>query len=150
MADGDGGTLGLPMTDALVKVEEGWPVPDLLAKDASVRVDTSILRQALVFAFAMGGSVETFDRALATATLPASTWSMADFSRDLFLDDLVKRARAIKIGERLHQPAAAYLLRAIAQPPSDLEVVAFRRAILAEVDESAKLRRAVESTYQEL
>ena len=34
------------------------PIPDLLSTEASVRIDLASLRQTLVFAFAMGGSIE--------------------------------------------------------------------------------------------
>ncbi len=68
------------------------PVPDLLSATPAVRVDFGALRDTLVFAFAMGGSVESFEEALGGASLPPSAWDRTHFARDLFLDDLVERA----------------------------------------------------------
>ncbi len=149
----DGGTLGTQMSEALAKLdkeEDGFVVPDLLSLEAAVRVDRTVLRQTLVFAFAMGGTVEAFDRVLATAVLPPSGWSMQHFARDLFLDDLVQKTLSIRIGERVYQPAATYLLRAIAEPPESPAVIAFRRGVVAELDQKPELRRGAEALYQDL
>jgi DNA mismatch repair protein MutS2 len=126
------------------------PIPDLLAEGTAPRIDVAEARQMLVFAFAMGGSVESFEQMLASAALPASAWDRAHFGRDLFLDELVERCLSLRIGGRVHEPCTAYLLRAISAPPRSREVVAFRRAILAELAEKETLRRDLERSYAAL
>jgi DNA mismatch repair protein MutS2 len=126
------------------------PVPDLLAAEPSVRVDLAELRQTLVFAFAAGGSVESFDRVVSGAALPPSGWNRAFFERDLFLDQLVSIALPVRAGGREHRPSASYLLRAIASPPRDPEVVSFRRGVLGELASSSAMRRDFERVYVEI
>lgn len=123
------------------------PVPDLLSAEPAVRVALPELRQDLVFAFATRASDETFARALAEATLPASRWDSACFARDLFLSELVGRCMPIRIGGRAHAPCAPYLLRVLGAPPDDPAVVDFRRGVLAELAESPELRRDFERVY---
>ena len=64
-------------------------IPDLLSATPTKRIDVAGLRQALVFAFAAGGSIDTFDDALANAILPESSWDRSEFARDVYLDELV-------------------------------------------------------------
>ncbi len=119
------------------------PVPDLLSADPELRIDAAAMKQTLVFAFAMGSTVENFDQAIAGATLPRSRWDRAHFARDLFLEQLVERCLAVRIGGRAHAVCAPYLLRAIAEPPRDPTVVTFRRAVLEElVSSEGSSRRA--------
>lgn len=126
------------------------PVPDLLCAEPAVRVDLTSLRQTLVFAFAMGGSMDAFDEALVSATLPASGWDRSYFARDLFLDQLVAGCLAVRIGGRGYNVCAPYLLRAIGEPPRDPEIVAFRRRVLAELAASKDLRADFERVYMEI
>jgi len=123
------------------------PIPDLLSAEPAVRVSLAELRQDLVFAFATRGASETFDRALAEATLPASRWDSACFARDLFLSELVERCMPIRIGGRAYGPCATYLLRVLGAPPDDAAVVGFRRGVLAELAGSADLRGEFERIY---
>ncbi len=126
------------------------PIPDLLSAAPMVRVDLAALRQTLVFAFAMDGAVESFEEALAGAALPASGWDRHHFQRDLFLPELVERFLPVRACGRTFRPAAAYLLRTIAEPPRAAEVVAFRRKVLEELAGSEGLRRALEGVYVEI
>jgi len=123
------------------------PIPDLLSADPELRVDPAEMRQTLVFAFAMGSSVDLFDQALAGATLPPSRWDRAHFARDLFLDQLIERCLTVRIGGRGYAVCAPYLLRAIAEPPRDPAVVAFRRAVLEELVSSKDHRAELERCY---
>lgn len=126
------------------------PCPDLLSKKPALRVDFDELRQALIFAFATGGAVESFDHAIGRARLPKTAWDRAYFERDLFLDQLVKNCLSIRINGRVHEPCSRYLLRALSEPPRDVGEVEFRRAILSELCESKTLRDQFESIYAEL
>jgi DNA mismatch repair protein MutS2 len=126
------------------------PIPDLLSAEPTVRVDLAELREALVFTFAMGGSVETFDQILGRATLPPSDWDRAHFARDLFLEELVDRNLPVRVGARVFQPCTRYLLRALAAPPRDPEVLAFRRGVLGELAEGPRMRADLERVYAAL
>lgn len=126
------------------------PVPDLLSAEPAVRVDLAGLRQTIVFAFATGGEVEAFEAALLEAALPESGWDRADFERDLFLQDLVQRAFVVRVGQRVYEPCTGYLLRVIAAPPRDPEVVSFRRDVLAELVASQDRRAELERVYADL
>jgi DNA mismatch repair protein MutS2 len=126
------------------------PVPDLLSKEPTVRIDLADLRETLVFAFAMGGSIEAFDRAIAGASLPESGWDRSHFARDVFLEQLLEGALSVRIGGRAYEVSAPYLLRALGEPPRDREVVAFRRGVLEELASSKELRAEVERLYTEI
>jgi DNA mismatch repair protein MutS2 len=115
-----------------------------------VRVDVAALRQTLVFAFAMGGSVESFEEALASASLPPSGWDRAHFARDLFLEELVTKGFPVRIGGRAHRVASAYLLRVLSEPPRAAETLAFRRAVLEELGSSPARRGELERVYGEI
>jgi DNA mismatch repair protein MutS2 len=123
------------------------PIPDLLSADPALRVDAAEMRQTLIFAFATGSSVDLFDQVLAGATLPPSRWDRAHFARDLFLEQLIERCLAVRIGGREYAVCAPYLLRAIAEPPRDPAVVAFRREVLEELVSSKDHRAALERCY---
>jgi DNA mismatch repair protein MutS2 len=127
-----------------------FPIPDLLSKEPMVRIDLADLRETLVFAFAMGGSVEAFDRAVAGAALPESGWDRANFARDLFLDQLLEGALSVRVGGRAYEVSRPYLLRALGEPPRDREVVLFRRGILSELASSKETRAELERLYMEI
>jgi DNA mismatch repair protein MutS2 len=122
-------------------------IPDLLSADPELRVDRAELKQTLIFAFATGSAVDAFDNALMGATLPRSRWDRAHFAKDLFLDQLVERCLVVRIEGREHAVCAPYLLRAIAEPPRDPQVVTFRRAALEELVSSKDRRAELERCY---
>ena len=124
--------------------------PDLLDAHARVRIDAVAMREALVFAFAMGSSLDAFDQHLATASLPTSAWNRAGFVRDLYLEQLLEGPLRIRIDGRAFTACKGYLLRAIAEPPRDRAVVDFRRAVLSELASSKAMRAEAESIYRSL
>ncbi|MFO0759395.1 MAG: DNA mismatch repair protein [Byssovorax sp.] len=126
------------------------PIPDLLSVEPALRIDASALGEVLVFAFATGGAVESFDDILARASLPPTSWDRAHFARDLFLEQLVEHAFPVRIGGRAFEPCRRYLLRAITEPPRAMEEIAFRRAILDELATSKTARAELEAIYVEL
>jgi DNA mismatch repair protein MutS2 len=126
------------------------PIPDLLCEIPALRVDLDDLHEALVFGFTLGTSAEAFDRALANATLPPSTWDPSAFERDVFLEDLARRALRIRIANKAIQPCLPYLLRVISEPPRDLGVVILRQRIFAELQQSPKMRQDFERIYVRL
>jgi DNA mismatch repair protein MutS2 len=121
--------------------------PDLLSAEPRTRVDVRALRTALVFAFAAGGSPETFDDIVARASLPRTAWNKADFARDVYLDDLVATCLPVRIAGKAHATSARYLARVLAEPPRDVADVDTRRAVIAELAASSDLRDELERVY---
>ena len=115
-------------------------IPDLLAADASVRIHVAGLRQAIVFAFAAGGSQDVFDDLVASARLPASAWDKADFARDVYLDDLVARCFELRLGGKVTPANLRWLARVLGEPPVSPRDVEARRDVLRELAGSATLR----------
>ena len=113
------------------------PIPDLLSADAAVRVDLAELHQTLAFGFAIGTTPESFDTALANATLPPSAWDRASFAARSLPRSVVTRCLAIRIGGRSYAASIPYLLRVVGEPPRDDATRAFRRAVLEELAEKA-------------
>jgi DNA mismatch repair protein MutS2 len=123
------------------------PVPDLLCAGPRVRIDVPGLRQVLVFSFAAGGSMDAFDDAVAKAALPPSSWGRTNFSRDIYLDELVQRSLAIRIAGKTYKATGRYLARVVGEPPRDPRDIEARRAVLGELASSAEARAALESVY---
>lgn len=122
-------------------------IPDLLGAEASVRVDLNALRTALVFAFAAGGTPESFDDVLAAAKLPASTWDKADFARDLYVDDLVARCLPVRIGGRPMATSSRHLARVLTEPPSDPADTETRRGVLRDLASTPQRKVELERIY---
>jgi DNA mismatch repair protein MutS2 len=115
-------------------------IPDLLAADPSVRIHTAGLRQAIVFAFAAGGSQDVFDDLVAGARLPATAWDKADFARDVYLDDLVARCFELRVGGKAMAANLRWLARVLGEPPVDPRDVDARRDVLRELASAPTFR----------
>ncbi|MEO7037509.1 MAG: DNA mismatch repair protein [Polyangiaceae bacterium] len=125
-------------------------VPDLLHAIPMQRIDFEQTRLAINLAFAGGVSGGLFSDALEKATCAASTWTPSAFAGDLFLQRFVAQCFKIQIGKISPTSVNSHLLRLLAQPPADSEVVEFRRAILAELVQSAQCRASLESLYLDI
>lgn len=121
--------------------------PDLLSLTPSLRVDRAAMRQALAFAFAAGVEEDSFERILAVARLPPSSWDRAHYERDLFLEDLVERCLPVKAAGAVYEPCLPYLARVIGEPPSDPGHAAMRRDVLRELTGEGPHRADLEASY---
>src|SRR3954466_3699373 len=117
-------------------------VPDLLDPEPQRRLDARALREALTFAFATGGTSESFSKIWERAAFGESDFSSDCFARELFLNDFVTRCLSFSIAGQKYLPERGHLQRLIAQPPRDLRVTKFRHEILREL--SAVPERAEE------
>ncbi|HYQ03263.1 MAG TPA: DNA mismatch repair protein [Polyangiaceae bacterium] len=117
-------------------------VPDLLDPEPHRRLDARALREALTFAFATGGTSESFSKIWDRAEFGASDFSSDCFARELFLSDFVTRCLAFTVAGQKYVPERGHLQRLIAHPPSALRVTQFRHEILREL--SATPERAEE------
>lgn len=120
---------------------------DLLHPEPELSVDAAQLGQALTFAFATGGTGQTFDRLLNRARLAKTRFQADCFAKDLFLGDVVERCMSIRIDGRTQPFHRAQLLREIGAPPVDPATVEFRHRVLGELVESPELRAAAERAW---
>ena len=105
----------------------------MLYPEPQRRLDTRALREALTFAFATGGTADSFTKIWERATLAPSDFSSDCFARELFLGDFVTRCLSFTVGGKKYLPERGHLMRVLAEPPRDLRVTEFRQAILREL-----------------
>jgi DNA mismatch repair protein MutS2 len=110
-------------------------VPDLLYPEPQRRLDARALREALTFAFATGGTAESFGKIWERAEFGPSDFSSDCFARELFLSDFVTRCLSFTVGGQKYLPERGHLLRLLSHPPKDRQVTRFRQQILAELVE---------------
>ncbi|HEY8091777.1 MAG TPA: DNA mismatch repair protein, partial [Polyangiaceae bacterium] len=118
-----------------------------MSAQPSTRVDAQALRTALVFAFAAGGSPESFDDVVAAAKLPPTSWDRADFARDVYLEDLVARCLPLRVAGKTLASNARLLARVLSEPPKAGGDVDLRREVLAELAASPPRRAELEQVY---
>lgn len=127
------------------------PIPDLLQSKAAVRIDVDATKFAVTLAFAGSTSGGMFAEALERTATPASTWDPNGFAADLFLQQIVAKYFSIRAGNaEATLTSATFLLRLMANPPSDPAEIAFRRDILHELSNQPELRKALENVYRDL
>ena len=114
-------------------------VPDLLFVEPKRRLDARALRQALTFAFATGGTAESFSKIWERAEFGASDFDSECFARELFLGDFVTRCLTFNVAGHKYVPERAHLQRLLAHPPRDPKVTEFRHEILRELAEQPEL-----------
>ena len=108
-------------------------VPDLLYLEPQRRLDARALREALTFAFATGGTSESFTKIWERAEFGPSDFSSDCFARELFLADFVTRCLSFTVAGQKYVPERGHLQRVLAQPPRDLRETQFRQEILREL-----------------
>src|SRR4051812_37662117 len=111
-------------------------VPDLLYLEPKRRLDARALREALTFAFATGGTSESFTKIWERAEFGASDFSSDCFARELFLSDFVSRCLSFNVAGQKYLPERGHLQRLLAHPPRDPRVTQFRHEILRELQSS--------------
>jgi DNA mismatch repair protein MutS2 len=123
-------------------------VPDLLHSRPLTRIDLPKTKLAVALAFASGVSGGLFAEALEGATLAPSTWDPGSFAKDLFLPTFVSLCYRVRIGTYEPPLVTSALVRLLGSPPTDPEVVSFRRSILDELaGADHELRRELERLY---
>jgi DNA mismatch repair protein MutS2 len=136
-----------PSAPALPASHPDVAVPDLLHATPMVRVDVEATRLGLNLAFASGVSGGFFADALDHARMAPSTWQPAAFAGDLFLSHFVSACFKIRAAGKQPLASATHLVRVLSSPPSDVQSVDYRRAILGELSSNAALRAALENLY---
>ncbi len=110
-------------------------IPDLLYLEPRRRLDARALREALTFAFATGGTAESFAKIWERAEFGESDFSSDCFARELFLADFVSRCLTFSVAGHKYVPERGHLQRLLAHPPRDSRVTEFRHEILRELSQ---------------
>lgn len=129
------------------KPPEQGLLPDLLHPIPFCRIDRENTRVAMVLAFSGGVSGGLFTDALDRATVAPSTWDPNCYVKDVFLAEFVSTCFRIRIGRDECVLATSALVKLLAHPPSDPEVVHYRRDVLAQIAQSPELRQQLERLY---
>lgn len=125
------------------------PIPDLLHVEPRETVDPRILGELLGLAFSGRETDLAIEHAMA-ATREASPWQAEFFARDLFVEEMVRDAFRLKIDDKQYAINQGFLVRTLSAPPTRLEEIQFRQAIVRELAEDAELRQATEELYTHL
>ena len=120
------------------------PAPDLLHPEPRLWVDAAELRQVLTFAFASGVGSDAFERALEKTADAPTRFAPECFAKDLFIEDFVTRCLASRSGKKRSKARRSGLVSLLTQPPADYAAVAFRHAVLRELDATPALSEGLE------
>lgn len=123
---------------------------DLLHPEPFVRFDERFVRDTVAFAFATGDVGDVLERLIDEMPLAPSIFDDAEFGRDLFLDELVRRCMPVVASGKTMPTRGKFLRRVLGRPPRDPEVVAFRQEVLRELVRAPELRTALERFYAHL
>jgi DNA mismatch repair protein MutS2 len=123
------------------------PLPDLLHPTPLQTIDAEHTRLSIALAFAGGVSGGVISEALDNAKVAPSTWEPTSFAADLFLPQFVALCLRARIDGQPMPLATNHLVKLLSYPPSDVATVHHRRAILAELTGSIRLRRELERLY---
>ncbi|MDX2437676.1 MAG: DNA mismatch repair protein [Acidobacteriota bacterium] len=138
------GVLGIGRGDRLPGELDDVPLPDLLSPGTDSGPDVETLLNLLELAFLGRASAGEIDRDLDAMTAGTTEWDADNFADDLFLADFVKNCFVIRFENTNYSAHRAFLERVLATPPTDLETISFRQAILRELEGNADLRRAID------
>ena len=125
-------------------------LPDLLYGRPQAAPDDDTLTELLEMAFLGRNERRRLEDAMAATPLPPGAWQPAFFEEDLFLEDFVAGIATIEVGDHTYEAHAPFLHRVLANPPTDIETIRFRQAILEELDTNSEAVTRVESLYVEL
>jgi DNA mismatch repair protein MutS2 len=130
-------------------VERG-AIPDLLHACASISCDERALQHALSFGFVAGSAGGALRGALTHTAFAASSFMPEALQDGLFLDELLGIAYAFTVQGRPAPLDRAQLRGLLTRPPRDLDDIAQRQEILAELCEKPELAAALERAYARL
>lgn len=126
------------------------PVPDLLHAKPRGKADDRHLLELLEMAFLGRNEGREIDLAVAQAPPLGSSWTPDYFAEDLFLDDFLSRLSVIPVGENAYPMHAPFLKRVLSLPPTDVESIRLRQAILREMESDPEILASVEDLYRQL
>jgi DNA mismatch repair protein MutS2 len=119
------------------------PMPDLLDASPMGSPEPGRLMNLIDLAFLGRASAGELDEILDGMEVGESRWQQHHFAEDLFLEDLVRRVVVELAGRRvpLH---LGFIQRVLANPPGEPDTIAFRQAVLAELESNPPLAEAAD------
>jgi len=136
--------LGIGRNDRQPSELDGVPLPDLLSPEPGSGPEIETLLHLLELAFLGRASAGEIDGDLDAMTAGATAWVAENYADDLFLRDFVRNCLVIRVENKEYSAHRGFLERVLATPPTDLETISFRQAILLELEESAELRQSTD------
>jgi DNA mismatch repair protein MutS2 len=131
--------------------EARLPVPDLLHATPLPWGDLSGSVELTRYAFEGGDSAGVFEALVEALPLAETSFSPATFASQLYLDQLVTSAFALRgVGEPSLQPNARLLQHVLSHPPKDPAHRAVRQAVLRELEAKPALREALVRYYESI
>ncbi len=121
-------------------------VADLLDSVARLRLDRRRSRELLSFAWATGELGDGLSELCERAAPSPSSFAASEFEQDVFLSELVARV----LGSRLTAGRTSFVVRLLAQPPSEPESVELRQGCFRELLAQPALRASVRSLDEAL
>jgi DNA mismatch repair protein MutS2 len=125
----------------------GPVVPDLLHRTprpwGDLRGSTELVR----FAFEGGDCAGVFDTLIEALPLAPTELVAESFASQLYLDELIKSAFALRLNDPRIEASPKVLRRVLQTPPESSADVEARQAVLAELVESAALREDLTRLY---
>ncbi len=125
-------------------------LPDLLHLQPRIAVDNEVLQELLDLGFLGKETGSSFDQALSEAMVDVDGWDRRFFADDLFIDELVQGCFQLSLDGNAYTVNERFLFRVLAAPPTDLETILFRQAIMRELEEDAAIRRRFTQLYTDL
>jgi len=120
------------------------PLPDLLSPGPEPSPDIETLLHLLELAFLGRASAGEIDNDLNAMTAGTTEWVAENFADDLFLSDFVKNCLVIRFENKKYLAHQGFLERVLATPPIDLATIAFRQAILRELEAEPEVRQSMD------
>lgn len=120
------------------------PLPDLLSPAAEAGPDIETLLHLLELAFLGRASAGEIDNELDTMIAGTTEWVAENYADDLFLSDFVKNCFVIRFDNKRFSAHRGFLERVLATPPTDLATIAYRQAILRELEAEPEIRQSMD------
>ena len=121
---------------------EDFPLPDLLSPMADSDTESDRLKHLLDLAFLGRASAGELDRELDLMPVGSTPWQPEHFVDDLFVSEFVDSNVAIEVNGQRFRAHQGFLERVLSTPPSDLQTIRYRQAILRELDGNASFVEA--------
>ncbi|MEO1365697.1 MAG: hypothetical protein AAFX50_00880, partial [Acidobacteriota bacterium] len=120
----------------------------MLFPDARLTLDAHAVEELLELSFLGKEAAAGLERSLSSLRVDGD-WDPELFAEDLFLRDLVRETFSVEL-EGLRYPInSAFLFQVVASPPTTLEGVDFRQAILRELDRDEALMASARALYRD-
>ncbi len=92
----------------------------------------------------------SIDEGLRDIPLPEPTWQAEFFVNDLYVKEFLRGIGEVTVNDRDYPIHVPFVLRVLSQPPLDAATIAFRQAIVVEIESDPVIRARVETLYADL